>query len=34
MRIFDNRRKAEGFPENHAVLRELLAGVAGAEVDR
>jgi len=33
-KIFEDRQRAEGKPVSHAFAKELLAGIAGAEVDK
>ncbi|KAK6200901.1 uncharacterized protein RJT21DRAFT_85393 [Scheffersomyces amazonensis] len=33
-RIFENRQRSEGKPVSHAFAKELLAGIAGGEVDK
>ncbi|PWN23384.1 hypothetical protein BCV69DRAFT_280992 [Microstroma glucosiphilum] len=34
MRVYEKRQEREGKTENHAFAKELLAGIAGAEVDK
>ncbi|KAI1138693.1 hypothetical protein F5Y05DRAFT_47347 [Hypoxylon sp. FL0543] len=34
MKLFEDRQRKEGKPVNHAFAKELIAGIAGAEVDK
>eukprot|EP00246_Nothoceros_aenigmaticus_P005954 TRINITY_DN18536_c0_g1_i1.p1 TRINITY_DN18536_c0_g1~~TRINITY_DN18536_c0_g1_i1.p1 ORF type:complete len:126 (+),score=30.97 TRINITY_DN18536_c0_g1_i1:87-464(+) len=33
-KIFEDRQRSEGKPVSHAFAKELLAGIAGAEIDK
>jgi deoxyribodipyrimidine photolyase-like uncharacterized protein len=33
MRAYDKKREADGIPQDHALAKELLAGLAGGAVD-
>jgi hypothetical protein len=33
-RVFENRQRSEGKPVNHALAKEMIAGIAGGEVDK
>ncbi|CAO1621016.1 unnamed protein product [Sympodiomycopsis kandeliae] len=34
MRAYEQKEEREGKPANHAIAKEILAGIAGAEVDK
>lgn len=34
MRMYEKRQEREGKPADHALAKEILAGIAGAEVDK
>lgn len=33
-RLYEQREAREGKPQNHALAKEIIAGIAGAEVDK
>jgi len=34
MKVFEDRQRSEGKPVSHALAKEMIAGIAAAEVDR